>query len=110
MNRIHPLQQLTDDLKVSQHALDRRANQRLANIKSHVKSLRDDVGWLKAHKNRIARPPHSFLSDYTDSGLSRFGDQLVEQGRLLSAVGESLKSDLLHTFGEPLAIKKLKEP
>jgi hypothetical protein len=41
--------------------------------------------------------------------LVRFADDIKEQAQALAEVGESLKTDLLKTFGEPEAIKRLRK-
>jgi hypothetical protein len=103
-----PLAGLTNELKRHQKEIDNKAVSRLAGIRNSLTILKANVEWLRDHASQIARPPHSKLSDYTDAGLSRFGDQLKEQAELLATVGESLKAELLRIYGEPAAIKALR--
>jgi hypothetical protein len=110
------LGQLTSELKQAQQRIDKEAVKRLADIRSAIVELKSNVKWLcdnapavPGKTMGIARPPHSKLSDYTDEGLSRFGDEIIKQGRKLIAVGESLTADLLRVFGEPPAIKALRK-
>jgi hypothetical protein len=103
-----PLAQLTNELKWAQAKIDKEALSRIANIKASIAILKANIQWLSANSNNIARPPHSKLSDYTDEGLSRLGDELTEQGELLAAVGQALKAELLRMYGEPEAIKALR--
>jgi hypothetical protein len=107
MKNVDPLAGLTNELKRHQKEIDNEAASRLKAIGNSLAIIKANIEWLSANKGRIARPPHSRLSDYTDAGLSRFGDQLIEQGSTLATVGQSMKANLLQAFGEPEAIKRL---
>jgi hypothetical protein len=102
------LARLTRDLQAFQHNIDKQALNRLRSIKASVASIQTCIKWLDDHRGQIARPPHSNLSDYSDQGLSRFAGHLAEQARLLLKVSETLKADLLKTYGEPEAIKRVR--
>jgi hypothetical protein len=102
-------QTLAEVLKPIQRNIDNNAVTNLANIRTDIESIRAAVEWLNNNKGLIARPPHSKLSDLTDQGLVRFANDIKEQAQALAEVGESLKTDLLKTFGEPEAIKELRK-
>jgi hypothetical protein len=102
-------QTLTAVLKPVQRNIDKKAVTGLASIRADIESIRMAVEWLNNNKALIARPPHSKLSDLTDGGLVRFANDIKEQAQALAEVGESLKTDLLKTFGESEAIKRLRK-
>jgi len=102
------LDQLSNELKLAQLRLDWEAGRRLSAMQSSIGAIKANVEWLSANAERVARPPHSQLSDLSDEGLPRFANQLQDRARALFKVGESMKSDLLKMYGEPEAIRRIR--